>query len=142
MAAWTTSDDVIESWIGDGAPTDADLVDVWVARAERLVRARVPDVQDRIDAGETDLLGTVVDVVVAAVSRVFRNPAGVRQWQETTGPFSTGGTYAGGGAKGLELTPDEVSRLRGTGRRPTAYMVDLLPDDAGESYPADQESWA
>ena len=48
--AWTTAGDVIGSWIGDGAPTDAALVDSWIGRAERLVRRSVPDIQARLDA--------------------------------------------------------------------------------------------
>ena len=50
--SWTTPDDVIASWIGDDVPTDADLIQRWIDRAERLLRREFPDLQDRIDSGD------------------------------------------------------------------------------------------
>ena len=93
--AWATPDDVINAWVGpDAAPDDTDQVALWIARAERRIRAAVPDIQSRIDADEPDLLENAVDVAVAMVTRVYRNPSGHRSisGQETTGQFSGSNT--------------------------------------------------
>ena len=50
--AWATADDVIDSWLGDDVPTDETKVETWIARAERLIRATFPNIQDRIDRSE------------------------------------------------------------------------------------------
>jgi hypothetical protein len=122
---------VIDSWIGDGAPTDPALVDVWIARAERMIRNNVPDLQARLDAEAdlvppvTDLLDSVRDVVVAVVTRIFRNPEGVRTRQESTGPLGGSVTYGGNDPGGLALTADELTSLRGSSGG--AFMVDMMP---------------
>lgn len=131
--AWTSAADVIDSWIGDGAPSDAALVDSWIGRAERLVRRQVPDLQSRLDVEAalepvvTDLLDTVRDVVVAMVTRVFRNPEGVRSRQESTGPFGGSVTYGGSEPGGLHVTSDELAILSGAGSGQRAFMVDMTP---------------
>lgn len=149
---WTTVDDVIGSWIGDDAPTDTALVDLWIGKAEREVRRRIPDLQTRIDAEaeleppSTELLESTKDVVVAMVSRVFRNPEGVRTIQKnsTTGPFTSGDSITMGGDQPgtLWLTDDEIAKLRGEVTAGAAFMVDTLPPDAGSAYPLVWESWA
>lgn len=126
--SWTAPADVTGSWVGEGAPTDNALVQTWIDRAEREIRRRVPDVYDRLISGlEPDLLDTIRDVVVAMVTRVFRNPEGIRQWQESSGPFHRGGTYGGEAPGVLDLTSGELAALRGVGRRPGAFEIDLSP---------------
>ena len=131
--AWTDASDVIESWIGGGAPTDSNQVDIWVGRAERHIRSRVTDLQARIDAEaeettpRTDLLETARDVVVAMVTRIYRNPNGWRQVQATTGPFSDSGTVGGDNPGTLYLTDDELASLQGVTSRGGAYTIDMIP---------------
>lgn len=137
--SWTSPDDVTDSWIGPDAPTDDVLVQKWVDRAEREVRYRVPDLQARLDAEAdlvppvTDLLDMARDVVVAMVTRVFRNPEGIRTVNQSsgTGPFSESKslTYGGDQPGGLGMTADEVARLSGTGSG-GAFTIDMLPSDA------------
>lgn len=134
--SWTTPDDVTDSWIGPDAPTDLVLVQKWIDRAEREVRFRVPDLQARLDADAaleppaTDLLDLTVDVVVAMVSRVFRNPEGIRtvNLSSGTGPFSESRsqTYGGDQPGGLGLTADELAKLQGSSAG-GAFSVDLIP---------------
>jgi hypothetical protein len=108
-------------------------VQVWIDKAERLVRRRVTDIQTRIDAEaeevppSTELLDTTVDVVVAMVARVFRNPAGIRQENETTGPFTTSRTYGGDTPGSLYLTEDELAALQGVEDTTGAFNIDLIP---------------
>lgn len=124
--SWTSPEDVTGSWIGDDAPDDAEKLQAWIDRAEREIRARVPNLVARLDSGdEPDLLGLVRDVVVAMVTRVFRNPEGIRQINETTGPFTSSRTYGGDVPGGLGLTDDELGKLRGS--LSGAFSIDLIP---------------
>lgn len=128
---WATSDDVIDSWIGEDAPADEGLVQRWVERAERLIRREFPRLQSRIDSSaEPELEERVVDVVVAMVTRVFRNPSGHRSLsgQGATGPFSGTDTitYGGDNPGALDLLDSERSALsgddNGTSRRAFSVM--------------------
>ncbi len=131
MASWTKPVDVTNAWIGEGAPTDTVKIQSWLDTAEREIKFRVPGVQARIDAeaaevpARTDLLDTAVDVVVAMVTRVFRNPEGIRQTNLTTGPYTTSKTYGGDVPGGLGLTDDELAKLQG--KRGGAFTIDLMP---------------
>ena len=140
--SWTTPDDVIASWIGDDVPTDTGLIQRWVDRAERLLRREFPDLQDRIDSGdEPDLEATVVDVVAAMVTRVFRNPAGHRSvsGQETTGQFSGSNTITFGGENpgALALLDEERDALRppDAPRGGQAFSIGVLSASAVDHLP-------
>jgi NADPH-dependent 2,4-dienoyl-CoA reductase/sulfur reductase-like enzyme len=128
--AWTTATEVIAAWIGNDAPSDTALVGVWVDKAERHLRSKVPNLRARIDAGATlepDLLENVKDVVTAMVQRVFRNPEGVRQRQEGTGPFTGSVTYGGDQPGGLLVTTDELALLVQAGSRSGAFSISMIP---------------
>ena len=128
--AWTTAAEVVAAWIGDDAPTDNALIGVWVGRAERLLRAKVPGLQLRLDADpvtELDLLDNVKDVVTSMVQRVFRNPEGVRTRQESTGPFGGSVTYGGDQPGALWVTDAELSLISPAGTNRGAFTVDTIP---------------
>lgn len=130
--SWTGTDDVTDAWIGTGAPTDDALIQKWIDKAEREIRSRVTDLQARLDAEAdadpptTDLRDTAVDVVVAMVTRVFRNPEGIRQRNTTTGPFTEGATYGGDTPGSLIPTDDELAKLQGVSAG-GAYTIDMIP---------------
>ncbi|WP_104137473.1 Gp19/Gp15/Gp42 family protein [Cryobacterium sp. Y62] len=132
MTSWTNPDDVTGAWIGEGAPTDETKIQSWVNRAEREIKYRVPDIQARIDteAAETvprtDLLETAKDVVAAMVTRVFRNPEGIRQTNVTTGPYTASKTYGGDQPGGLGITDDELAKLQGV-KLSGAFTVSIIP---------------
>lgn len=136
--SWTTPDDVLDAWIGDDAPNDDDQIQVWIDKAERLIRRKVPDIQARIDAEaeeappSTELLDTAVDVTVAMVIRVFRNPEAIRQTNATTtaGPYSETKmlTYGGDVPGGLALTDDELAALQGADGG--AFSINLIPSSS------------
>ena len=128
--AWTTAAEVIAAWIGDDAPTDTAKVDTWIGKAERLLRSKVPGLQARLDVDpvvELDLLGNVKDVVTAMVQRVFRNPEGVRQRQEGSGPFTGSVTYGGDQPGELGVTDAELSKISPAGSNRGAFTVDTIP---------------
>lgn len=136
MASWTKPEDVINAWIGDDEPDDTEKVQVWIGKAEREIRRKVPGIQARIDAekAETptrdDLLMDAIDVAVAMVTRVFRNPIGARTVSENigTGPMSEGKSITlGGDVPGsLTLTDDELSKLSGEQSR-GAFSISMIP---------------
>ena len=128
--AWTTPAEVTAAWIGGDAPTDAALVGVWVDKAERLLRAKVPTLAARVAADpvvEPDLLGNVKDVVTAMVQRVFRNPDGIRTRQDSTGPFSGSVTYGGDQPGSLWVTDAELSMISPAGSNRGAFSIDTIP---------------
>lgn len=131
MASWTTPTDVIGPWIGEDAPDDEDKVQLWIDKAEREIRRKVMDIQSRIDAeaaevpAREDLLRNAVDVTVAMVTRVFRNPEGIRQANMTAGSYTESRTYGGDVPGGLALTDDELEKLRGV--IGGAFTISMVP---------------
>lgn len=126
--SWTDPQDVITSWIGSDVPTDTDKIQVWIDRAERLIRNAIPGIQTRIDDEEEDLLPNIITVVCSMLERKFRNPVGTRQVSTTTGPFSEQRTYSGSDPGGLTLLDSELALLSGpmaSGQR--AFTVDMIP---------------
>lgn len=132
MASWTEPTDVINAWIGEDEPSDTGKIQTWIDKAEREIRRRVPDIQDRIDAeaeetpARTALVETAKDVVVSMVTRKFQNPKGYRQVQTTTGPFSSSATVGGNNPGQLYLTDDELAKLQGL-QEGRAFNIDLIP---------------
>lgn len=131
MASWTAPKDVTDAWIGEDQPTDNEKIQTWIGKAEREIRGRIPDLQERIEAqgkespARTDLLDTAKDIVVAMVIRVFRNPEGIRSTNEAAGPFTKMKTYGGDTPGGLVVTEAELSKLQGT--TGGAFSIDLIP---------------
>lgn len=136
MATWAVPKDVTDAWIGDDAPADAAKLALWIGRAERLVRSNVKTLQARIDAEvdalppSTDLIDTTRDVVVEMVSRVFRNPKGIRQANVTTGPYTESQTFGGDQPGQLMITADELAQLTGAGSGQRAYTVSMIPSSS------------
>lgn len=142
--AWTSATEVIGSWIGDDAPSDVAKVEVWVGKAERLLRSKVPSLTARLTGGlEPDLLGNAQDVVTAMVQRVFRNPEGVRQRQETTGPFTGSVTFGGDQPGSLWVTDEELALVAPVGASRGAFTVDMIPSTSpfSGSYVAPLNGW-
>lgn len=131
--SWTSPDDVTDAWIGDDAPDDDAQIQIWIGKAERQVRAEVPGLQPRLDAEAdlvppvTDLLEATIDVVVAMVTRVFRNPDGRRSVNSTTGPFTDTVTFGGDTPGELTLTAKELAKLEGEQTEGVAFTVDMIP---------------
>lgn len=139
MADWVSPEDVLADWIGEDAPTDVDALGRWIRRAERMLRREFPSLTDRLKTpgNEPDLLETVRDVVSAMVTRVFRNPQGIRQMQETTGQFTASMTFAGDNPGGLYLTDSERDALRPPDSAKTgqAFSVGVGAGSAGYHLP-------
>lgn len=120
---WATFEDVTTRWVGSGAPTDESLVGALIADAEAVILGQYPAIQGRIDDGSL-AQATVVMVVCRMVTRMLRNPEGLSYWQQNTGPFGQGRTFA---EKDIWLTSDELALLAPK-KRGKAFEVDLAPN--------------
>lgn len=146
--SWTTPSDVTDAWIGEGAPADVLKIQNWIDRSEREIRYQVPDIQKRIDAeaaltpSSTALLEAAVDVTVAMVTRVFRNPEGIRQTNVTTGPYTTSKTYGGDVPGGFGITDEELAKLQGA-KSGGAFTIGLIPATSpySDAAPYDRYQW-
>lgn len=122
--AWASFNDVLDRWVGPGAPTDEDLVQALINDAEAVILSKYPRIQDRIS---NDLLplGLVTMVVVRMVMRVLRNPEGLTYWQQNTGPFGQGKNYGTGNAD-IWLSDDE-EELLSPKKADKAFSIDPAP---------------
>ena len=123
--SWTTPQDIIDRWVGAGAPTDEALMQAIINDAEAVILAEYPKIQDRIDA-ETLALSTVIMVACRMAMRVLRNPEGLTYWQMNTGPFGQGKNYGSNGGTDIWMTPDEI-KLLAPKRKGKAFEIDPAP---------------
>lgn len=127
--SWATYTDITSRWVGDGFPTDEQLVAALISDAEQVILASYPAIQTRIDSGALPL-ERVVLVVSQIVSRVLRNPDGLTTWQQNTGPFGQLRNFADG-KSGIHITDQELRLLAPT-RGGKAFEVDLGHTATGE----------
>lgn len=135
--SWTRPVDITSRWAGEGKPNDDDLLQQLIDDAEEIIRYEYPDITGRVDDGESGIapedpvpLERVRLVVARMVSRHLRNPDGVRQVTETTGPFSENRTFAGD-LPGQLLLLDEERRMLGYlpgAPKQRAFTVPTSPD--------------
>lgn len=103
--ALATSTDVSVRWARELTPEEEALVNLRLEEVERMVRRRIPDLDQRITAG-TVLEADVVQVEADAVLRLVRNPEGYLS--ETDGNYTYTLQRSDDGPAGrLALTPEE-----------------------------------
>lgn len=68
------------------------IVAVLLEDASNLLRAAVPDLDEKIDIGEINV-DLVKMVVCNMVIRVLKNPTGATQGSQTAGPFTVSTSY-------------------------------------------------
>jgi hypothetical protein len=91
------------------AETARAASDVLVASA--LIRSRLPLIDQWIADGQLDPI-LARQVVVDMVVRVLRNPKGMKQVQQTAGPYSTSGTWDPDQVGGrVYVTADDLALL-------------------------------
>lgn len=123
--AWTVAQDVIDRWVGPGAPSVTSQIDLLIEDAEQLIVEKFPKIQDRIDDGSLKPV-TIKRVVSGMVARVYQNPENLSYFQRTTGPFGSGKTFRDSGVSGLGLSDSDIAAL--SPRIGGAFSVDLLPN--------------
>lgn len=123
--AYATFEDVEVRFFRELAPEERPLVEARLDDAERKIRARIPDLDDRA-ALDPNFQATVVAVTADAVIRLVRNPEGYVQ--ETDGNY----TYmlSQSGATGsLSILPEEWADL---GVRKQVSVFHVAPRLAGD----------
>lgn len=130
--AYATAEDVAVRWARELSGEETNLVNVRLDDAERMIRRRIPDLDEQIAAGFIDV-DDVVQVESDVVLRLARNPEGYQS--ETDGNYTY--TLQKDLATGrLSITDDEWEIL---GVRPGGWFV-LVPRPVMEASVAD--SWA
>lgn len=123
--AYATFEDVEVRFFRELAPEERPLVEARLDDAERKIRARIPDLDDRA-ALDPNFQATVVAVTADAVIRLVRNPEGYVQ--ETDGNY----TYMlsqDGVAGSLTILPEEWADL---GVRKKVSVFHVAPRLAGD----------
>lgn len=126
---WTAPADVTSRWILDEpVPVDDAKLTTLLEDVEDAILGEFPDIQARIDA-QTLPLARVKRVAARVVIRHLRNPDGVRQAQEQTGPFGSQIMYGGAEPGALALTDEDRAELSGASAA-RAFTIDTTPNAA------------
>lgn len=73
--AYASASDVTARWARTPTDEETALIEVRLEDVERLIKRRIPDLDDRVDAGSV-LEEDVIQVEAEAVLRLVRNPEG------------------------------------------------------------------
>lgn len=150
MSTWATPTDVLNRWVGDGAPAQAsDTLLTFIADAEDEILRHFPKIQERIDRNELPLRRVqrvIADVVIRAykVGNDYRS-----SYSETTGPFSHSGSYSDNTPRSVKLTESDIAALAPDEQQTT--MLNMAPyarapftdyyDDSYFDYPDLYDRW-
>lgn len=124
MGTYAEASDVTARWIGQGAPANTTQVDIFIGDAETLIDREFPDLD--VDSETGPSADQVKLVVVAMVTRLYKNPDGIRSRSDSTSDqFGGTVTYAGSNPGTLVITDDERVILRGgTATTTSPFSVD------------------
>lgn len=123
MTNWTSYQQVLDTWVGEDKPEDNELITALIDKAETIILAAYPRIQERINNGSLNI--KIVNIVVVdMVERVLRNPEGKTSYSYTTGPFAESANFSGNQNKGMILTNQELTLLAPNTRN-KASSVDL-----------------
>lgn len=108
----------VEELNGPLDTSQSGLVAALIRHASRMIRARYPDLDARIVAGDLDLADAAL-AVTQMILRVLRNPHGIRS--ESVGPFTR--TFDTTSAAGLlSITDAETALLAGLADEPVPVV--------------------
>jgi hypothetical protein len=124
--AWTSPQDVKDRWLLGEVPVSDSQLAVLIGDAEDTVGSEFADIQARIDALLLPLV-RVQKVVARMVIRHVRNPEGIRQVSEGTGPFTGSRTYGGDEPGAMYLTDEDRAELSGAKTGQRAFTIDTTP---------------
>lgn len=120
--AYATPSDVAVRWARTPSEEESDLIAVRLSDIERIIRKRIPDLDDRILSGDLDV-DDVVQVESDAVLRLIRNPEGFVS--ETDGNYTYQFSH-NAKAGVLEILPEEWALLGATSVG--GSMFELVPN--------------
>lgn len=112
MADFATWQDVQNRWPDHPLTAGEQTVATTrIGEASAQLRIQVPDLDDRLAAGDDNLVTLTTGIVANAVLRSMQNPMGATQLSEAAGPFSHSMTLPGA-AVGVYFTDAELMLLR------------------------------
>lgn len=123
--AYATNTDVTVRWAHTPSPAEIALIDIRLEDVERLIRKRIPNLDDLILNGTIDV-DDVKQVEAEAVLRVVRNPDGFVS--ETDGNYTYQLSHATVAGR-LEILPEEWLLL---GVSVRGGMFTLIPSFSDE----------
>lgn len=140
MTTYATVEQVAAE-IGRPITTQIEIAQVqqWLDRAERIIRRRIPDLDQRVASGIPDA-ATVADVEVAAVSRKVYNPRGLRSTQRSIDDGSTQDTVDSTQSDGVLRILDDEWDLLLPGGEPEAFSTRLRYTPDRHHHPLSQWS--
>jgi hypothetical protein len=123
--AFASVDDVAVRWSRDLSCEERELVSVRLEDVERLIRRRVPTLDDRLAAGSIDV-EDLIQVEADAVLRLCRNPEGYVSETDGNYTYQLSKDLATGK---LSLTSDEWAMLGVYRNRLTTLVPSVLLGD-------------
>jgi hypothetical protein len=126
MPEWTTPEDVRGRWTSaKPLNIDDEKLSLLLEDAEDLATREFSDIQTRIDGGSLPL-NRVKRVIARVVIRHLRNPDGLRQAMDTTGPYTTQVMHGGDEPGEMYLSEEDRADL-GESRTGRAFTIDTTP---------------
>lgn len=116
MTTYAKASDVTKRWARTPTQAETNLITVRLADVERMIRRKIPDLDDRIEDGTLDV-EDVIQVEADAVLRLVRNPEGYLSETDGTYTYMLQQDIASGR---LEILPEEWEIL---GIRPNSMVV-------------------
>ena len=120
--AFAQVDDVSVRWARTPSEEENDLIAIRLSDIERIIRKRIPDLDDRILSGDLDV-DDVIQVEADSVLRLVRNHEGFVS--ETDGNYTYQFNQATAAGK-LEILPEEWALLGATSVG--GSMFELVPN--------------
>lgn len=110
--AWTTPQDVLIRWQGGGEPDANDeTLAIFIQDAEDDILRLVEDVEVRIASQELPI-NRVQKVVARVVIRAYKTAySPFSSFNQSTGPFSNGGTFDNSIKKYVGLSNEDIAEL-------------------------------
>jgi len=127
---WATVDDIKARWLTGEIPATDTQIATLIDDAEDKILTEFPKTPDNLASGVLRE-ATVKRVVARMVSRVLRNPEGLRTVQMSTGPFSESTTHGGDNPGEVYLTDDDRRDLGGLRTKGKAFTITTIPDGWG-----------
>lgn len=123
---WSAPDDVRSRWVSDTPLiVDDQTLTKLLEDAEDLILTEFPDIATRIPDPLPEL--RVKRVIARVVIRHILNPSGLRQFTDTTGPYTSTGMYSGDNPGEMHLTDADRAALSPSVAAGKAYTIDTTP---------------
>lgn len=108
-----------DRWLSTEELPSDEIIQHWITDAETLIFSEFPDLRDRLtNDPHGDLHRSVAYVEVQLVSQALKNPDGIRQLSQTSGPFTTATTYGTETISQLmQITPAHRAILAGKAKK-------------------------